>query len=111
VETEATPKEESRRREDERENRAVNPQRQVRKDALILIAKRFAGIEAQEAAMTSVDRLGFLKPTGHGFTYFGVVDVHYAHVALLFPVVLIVYYLVWKYLIGFFNQVAGIAEL
>ena len=29
------------------------------KDALILIAKRFAGIEAQEAEMTSVDRLGF----------------------------------------------------
>jgi heme oxygenase (biliverdin-IX-beta and delta-forming) len=28
-------------------------------DALILLAKRFAGIEAQEAAMTSVDRLGF----------------------------------------------------
>ena len=29
------------------------------KDALILLAKRFAGIEAQEAEMTSVDRLGF----------------------------------------------------
>jgi putative heme iron utilization protein len=29
------------------------------KDALILLAKRFAGIAAQEAAMTSVDRLGF----------------------------------------------------
>jgi putative heme iron utilization protein len=29
------------------------------KDALILLAKRFAGIEAQEANMTSVDRLGF----------------------------------------------------
>jgi|SRR5271166_807921 len=29
------------------------------KDALILVAKRFAGIEAQEAEMTSVDRLGF----------------------------------------------------
>src|SRR3984893_3574075 len=28
-------------------------------DALILLAKEFAGIEAQEAAMTSVDRLGF----------------------------------------------------
>jgi putative heme iron utilization protein len=28
-------------------------------DALILIAQAFAGIEAQEAAMTSVDRLGF----------------------------------------------------
>jgi putative heme iron utilization protein len=29
------------------------------KDALILLAKRFAGIEALEAEMTSVDRLGF----------------------------------------------------
>jgi putative heme iron utilization protein len=28
-------------------------------DALILVAKAFAGIGAQEAAMTSVDRLGF----------------------------------------------------
>ena len=28
-------------------------------DALILLAKRFAGIEAQEAEITSVDRLGF----------------------------------------------------
>jgi len=54
--------------------------------------------------------LGFLKATEHGFLYFGVVNVHYAHVAIIFPVVLIVYYLVWKYLIGFFNQVAGIAE-
>ena len=54
--------------------------------------------------------LGFLKTTGHGFIYFGVVEVHYVHAALVFPVVLIVYYLVWKYLIGFFNQVAGVAE-
>lgn len=29
------------------------------KDALILLARRFAGIEGQEAEMTSVDRLGF----------------------------------------------------
>src|SRR5205807_800547 len=29
------------------------------KDALILLAKVHAGIEAQDAAMTSVDRLGF----------------------------------------------------
>jgi hypothetical protein len=28
-------------------------------DALILLAKAFAGLESQEAAMTSVDRLGF----------------------------------------------------
>ncbi|HEV3308151.1 MAG TPA: DUF2470 domain-containing protein, partial [Candidatus Sulfotelmatobacter sp.] len=29
------------------------------KEALVLLARSFAGIEAQEAAMTSVDRLGF----------------------------------------------------
>ena len=29
------------------------------KDALILLAKRFAGIEALQAEMTAVDRLGF----------------------------------------------------
>ena len=54
--------------------------------------------------------LGFLKATDQGFIYFGVLNVPYAHVAIVFPVVLIVYYLVWKYLIGFFNQVAGVAE-
>ena len=54
--------------------------------------------------------LGFLQATGRGFVYFGVVHIHYVHAALVFSVVLIVYYLVWKYLIGFFNHVAGIAE-
>jgi hypothetical protein len=54
--------------------------------------------------------LGFLEATSYGFIYFGVVKVHYVHVAVLFPAALIVYYLVWKYLIGFFNQVAGIPE-
>jgi len=29
------------------------------RDALVLIARVFAGIDSQEAAMTSVDRLGF----------------------------------------------------
>jgi hypothetical protein len=54
--------------------------------------------------------LGFLQLAGHGLVYFGVVNIHFVHVAMVFPVVLIVYYLVWKYLIGFFNRVAGIAE-
>jgi hypothetical protein len=54
--------------------------------------------------------LGFLNATGYGFVYFGVLEVHCVHVAVVFPVVLIVYYLVWKYLIGFFNRIAGIAE-
>ena len=54
--------------------------------------------------------LGFLHTTHYGFTYFGMVQIHYAFVAIVFPGALIVYYLVWKYLIGFFNRVAGIAE-
>lgn len=54
--------------------------------------------------------LGFLRTTGYGFTYFGVVQIHYRFLAIVFPVALIVYYLVWKYLIGFFNRVAGIAK-
>ena len=53
--------------------------------------------------------LGFLHTTGYGFTYFAVVQIHYKSVAIVFPVALIVYYLLWKYLIGFFNRVAGIA--
>ena len=55
-------------------------------------------------------RLGFLKTTGYGFMYFDVVQVHYLHVAVVFPAVVIVYYLVWKHLIGFFNRVVGIVE-
>jgi len=55
--------------------------------------------------------LGFLKVTSYGLLYFDVVKIHYAHVALVFPAALIVYYLVWKYLIGFFNRVAGVTEL
>jgi hypothetical protein len=54
--------------------------------------------------------LGFLKVASYGFVFFGVVEIHYVHLALVFPAVLIVYYLVWKYLIGFVNQVAGVAQ-
>jgi len=54
--------------------------------------------------------LGFLKVTSYGLAYFGV-EVRYLHIAMVFPAVLIVYYLIWKYLVGFFNQVVGIGEL
>ena len=54
--------------------------------------------------------LGILHATHDGLAYFGVAQVHYASLAMVFPAVLIVYYLVWKYLIGFFNRIAGIAE-
>jgi len=54
--------------------------------------------------------LGFLRTVHHGFTYFGAVEIHYAFLAVLFPFALVVYYLVWKYLIGFVNGVVDIAE-
>ena len=53
--------------------------------------------------------LGVLRATGHGFAFAGA-EIRYVHVALGFAVVLIGYYLIWKYLIGFLNRVAGIAE-
>ena len=54
--------------------------------------------------------LGFLRTTDYAITYFSVVQIHYTFLAIVFPAVLIVYYLVWKYLIGFFNRVVGIAK-
>lgn len=54
--------------------------------------------------------LSILHATHHGLIYFGVAEIHYTFLAMVFPVALIVYYLVWKYVIGFFNHVAGIAE-
>ncbi len=55
-------------------------------------------------------RLGILDATHHGLVYFGVAEIHYAFLAMVFPAALIVYYLVWKYLIGFFNRIVGVAE-
>lgn len=54
--------------------------------------------------------LGILQTTSHSFIYFGVVEVPYVYAVLVFSAAVIVYYLVWKYLIGFLNQVAGVAE-
>ncbi len=54
--------------------------------------------------------IGVLKPVDNGFLYFGLVTFHYVHIAMIFPFVLILYYLVWKYLVGFCNRVAGIAQ-
>jgi len=54
--------------------------------------------------------LGVLRVTHYGLLYFGVVGIPYAFLVVVFPAALIVYYLVWKYLIGFFNRVAGLAE-
>jgi len=45
---------------------------------------------------------------GH-MTWFEVVNVPYQYVALGFCAAMIGYYLVWKYLVGFFNEVLGVA--
>lgn len=44
-----------------------------------------------------------------GIVYFREITLPYSYFALGFCFALIVYYLVWKYLVGFFNQVLGIA--
>jgi hypothetical protein len=53
--------------------------------------------------------LGFLTPTSAGIVWFNAVAVPYAALAIGFCFALIAYYLVWKYLVSFFNQVLGIA--
>jgi hypothetical protein len=41
--------------------------------------------------------------------WFHEIVIPYAVLALVFSFALIAYYLVWKYLVGFFNEVLGIA--
>ena len=52
---------------------------------------------------------GFLAIGAHGVTWFQTVSVSYLLVALWFLGALVLYYLVWKYVVGFLNQVLGIA--
>jgi hypothetical protein len=53
--------------------------------------------------------LGVISLTPQCIVYFRAINVPYAFIAIGFTVALIFYYLVWKYLVGFFNQVLGIA--
>jgi hypothetical protein len=53
--------------------------------------------------------LGFLTPGSSGIVCFDQQIIPYPYVALGFTIGLIAYYLIWKYLVGFFNQVLGIA--
>jgi len=52
---------------------------------------------------------GFLTATSAGLVWFHELVVPYAFLLTGFCVGLIAYYLVWKYLVGFFNEVLGIA--
>ena len=54
--------------------------------------------------------LGVLDTAPNGLVYFQTVHVPFGYLALFFPAGVAVYYLVWKYAVGFFNNVLEIAE-
>ena len=53
--------------------------------------------------------LGVLTIGAHGLTWFQVITAPYYLIAPWFVVALAIYYLVWKYIVGFLNQLLGIA--
>jgi hypothetical protein len=53
--------------------------------------------------------LGFLTVGTHGITWFGAITLPYFFIAPWFLAAVAVYYLVWKYIVGFLNRVLGIA--
>ena len=53
--------------------------------------------------------LGFLEVTHRGLVYFGAFTIPYWYVAIAPFIALTVYYLLWKYIVGFLNRVLGIA--
>jgi hypothetical protein len=61
------------------------------------------------AGFTLATFSGFLSASSGGLVWFHEVVVPYGLLAVGFLFALIAYYLVWKYLVGFFNEVLGIA--
>ncbi len=53
--------------------------------------------------------LGLLTIDAHGVTWFHTITAPYHLLAPLFVAGLILYYLVWKYVVGFLNEMLGIA--
>jgi hypothetical protein len=54
--------------------------------------------------------LGILQAVPHGFAYFNAVHVPIARIALVLPIGIAVYYLAWKYVVGFFNRLVEVGE-
>jgi hypothetical protein len=52
---------------------------------------------------------GFLTVGAHGVTWFHAISLSYSLIAPWFLAGVAVYYLVWKYVVGFLNQFLGIA--
>lgn len=53
--------------------------------------------------------LGVVIVTSTGLLYFNVLTIPYSILATLFPIGVVVYYLVWKHVVGFLNELLGIA--
>ena len=58
--------------------------------------------------------LGFLKLTSYGIEkkvdYFGIVHISYGHAVLVPFFIVALYYLIWKYIVGFLNKLQGIGR-
>ena len=53
--------------------------------------------------------VGVVQATPTGFLYFDTYTIPYGTILAVAPLPLLVYYLVWKYIIAFFNRVLGLA--
>ncbi len=60
-------------------------------------------------AFTIAKSLGFLEVTPRGFVLFQAITIHYSFVATVFLCTLIIYYLIWKHVVAFLNELLGIA--
>jgi hypothetical protein len=52
---------------------------------------------------------GLLTIGKHGVTWFQAINLPYSLIVPWFVAAVVIYYLVWKYVVGFFNQMLGIA--
>jgi len=59
--------------------------------------------------ITIVRSLGFLVVTSAGWVLFDAVTISHSLAATFVPLIVVVYYLVWKHLVGYFNRVMEIA--
>lgn len=53
--------------------------------------------------------MGFVRLAPDGLVYFEMVTIPYAALLVVLPLPLMVYYLLWKYVIAFFNRVLALA--
>ncbi len=60
-------------------------------------------------ALTLATSLGFLTFAPEGVVWFEALRIPYKFLAVVFPVVVALYYLIWKHLVSFLNALLGIA--